>query len=108
MSEENVVTIREFQRNFYACLQKLPLVVTKNGKPCLKIENVVTIGNVVTIPPRVGEEKRQVSPPLGSTLPPSVRKRGTPKIKGPKKSQKKIMIGEICEHNLRYHEGCHV
>lgn len=82
--EQNVVTIREFQRNFYGCLEKLDevtpggaLVVTKNGKPFIKVTNVVTIDDVVTPLPRVEKQKRQVSPPLGtksSTPPPSVAK----------------------------------
>lgn len=34
----NTVTIKEFQKNLYASIKELPLVITKNGQPFLKVE----------------------------------------------------------------------
>lgn len=100
--ETNVVTIREFQRNFYDCLRKLPLVVTKNGENFIVVtlcdKNVVRISNnddVVTSALEEKEDvvtlKKQVSPPRGSkidTPPPSMVKEVPVKKESPIKSQK--------------------
>ena len=45
------VSIREFVHNIYGHLDDLPLVITKRGKPYLKVElvgNVATSENVAT------------------------------------------------------------
>jgi hypothetical protein len=50
------INIRQFNRNLYKELAKLPLVVTRNGKPlfkCVLIEDVTTIPDVTTYKPKI-------------------------------------------------------
>jgi hypothetical protein len=48
----NTVTIKEFQRNIYACIKELPCLITKDGKPFLKVESFSEdIPQVATIRP---------------------------------------------------------
>lgn len=56
------ITIRQLQREFYTHISDLPLVVTKGGKPYLRIESV---GDVVT-----SRDNPTVTPPIVVTSEP--------------------------------------
>lgn len=119
----NIITIRQFQREFYKHLDELPLVVTKNGEPYLKIMDVTTSkDNVTTISDKTehvatstpGEnKKRQVLSPLGSKKEaptPPVEKKGS-QSKGIEISTKKKLstlgVPRICKtHKLSFCSIC--
>ena len=96
MSRPTKFTIRHFSRNFYSCLEELPVIVTKHGKPYLKIErfnvttnttkdeivttqNDTTTPNVTTSKKKVIEELRN-DPDLNIV-------RAVPKPEPPKKGK---------------------
>lgn len=49
----NTVTIKDFQKNLYASIKELPLIITKNGQPFLKVEAFSKEVNSPTIRPIV-------------------------------------------------------